>query len=76
MSKHPTLSTLKAGMEGIVLKLDGGEQFRQKMHGLGIRKGMNLRIIQGSAEHPFLVDAAGTKVAIGWGMTQKIIVRI
>ena len=72
-----TLSQLKAGESGTVKALEGGHGFQRRLHSLGIRTGKNIRKV---SSHPFggpmVVKVDGMRIAIGRGMTHKIIVSV
>ena len=70
--KITSLSQLKEGMTVRVVSVFGGRACRQKLCDLGIIPGEELKILQGGKNHPFLIEVNGSKVGIGFGMTEKV----
>lgn len=74
-----TLSSMKAGQKGCVLVLRGGREFQQRIIGLGLNVGSNIEVLQkGSMEHeegPVVVRSGDTRLMVGHGMADKVIVK-
>ena len=73
--KGVPLTALGSGKAGIILDFIGGAHFRQKLFNLGLLPGMRFTVEQGGGGAPFLIHAAGTRVMIGRGMAEKIMVK-
>ena len=72
-----TLNQLNKGVEGTVVNLNGGRGLVNKLNSLGIRKGKNVSKISDSfIGGPVTVRIDNTKIAIGRGMADKIIVEV
>ena len=69
------ISTLETGKTAVILRLEGGFQFRKKMGDMGIREGKTIRLV---AIHPFhgpvVVEVDGRKTTLGRRMAEHIIV--
>ena len=73
-----SLSFLKEGESGVVYDFKGGEKFRKKLESLGIRKNKRIKKISDMVlKGPITIQIENSsRVAIGRGMAEKIIVRI
>lgn len=69
------LTNLKVGESGIVLSLEGGSCFQQRLRTLGLKEKKKLRVV---AIHPFrgpvVIEIDDRKISIGRGMASKILV--
>jgi Fe2+ transport system protein FeoA len=54
--------------------VDGGRGVRKKLFDLGIVPGSELEIVQGVPHSPYVVKVNDTRMMIGWGMVQKVLV--
>jgi ferrous iron transport protein A len=68
---------MKSGESGIVVEFLGGHGLINRLNALGIRlckkiTKLNSMLMRG----PIIVDVDGMKIAIGYGMAQKIIVEV
>jgi len=60
---------------GVTVKLlSGGYGFIARMVSLGIAPGTVIRVVRNSGRGPILVEARDTRVAIGRGAAQKVLV--
>ncbi len=66
------LSFLPEGERGIVVNLNGGRSFQEKMVSMGIIQGKSIEILSGSPGQALLVLTGGTRLAIGFGLARKI----
>ena len=73
------LSRMNKGQTGCVLALRGGRDFQQRILSLGLSVGCEIELLQkGSADHtegPVVVRSGDTRLMVGHGMAEKIIVR-
>ena len=68
-----TLTELKEGIPAKVISLEGGHNFRGRMHSMGIIPGSIIKIVEsGEGGGPFLVAVSETRLMIGHGMAEKI----
>lgn len=72
------LSRLKNNEKGVVLALEGGRRFVHRMTGMGLNVGSRVDVIQsGDGQHgPTLVATGETRLAIGHGMAEKIMISV
>lgn len=71
------LTNLAEGESGVVWELVGGHQFVRRLESMGIRKGKNIKKLSGMfLRGPITVQVGHTKISIGHGMAEKIVVAV
>ena len=72
------LSKFQAGQKGIVVAFNGGRSFRNRIMSMGLKVGSELQVVSTSQilGGPVLVMVGETRLAIGWGMAQKIMIKL
>ena len=72
------LSQLKVSEQGVVIALNGGRQFVNRLIGMGLSVGSRVQVIQGANGRPgpVLVAAGGARLGIGHGMAEKVSVAV
>ena len=69
------ITSLETGRTAVILCLEGGHLFRERMGALGIREDKKVRLV---AKHPFhgpvVVEIDGREITLGRGMAENIIV--
>lgn len=69
------LSQLREGMVARIKYLTSGFGLQRKISALGIRIGKNVRVVSSHRfGGPIVVEVEGTRIAIGRGVANKIIV--
>jgi len=70
------LSDLPAGAEATVVALSGGRGFRHRLVSMGLNIGCGVKVLRGSAAGggPTLLAVGQTRLAIGHGMAERILV--
>ena len=69
------LTELRRGKTAIVVEINGGHEFKEKVDSMGLRIGS--RVVKLSAQTmkgPVTIKTGSTKLAIGHGMAKKILV--
>lgn len=69
------LSEIKPGETVIIQEIKGDKNFITYLLNIGLSPGNVIRIISGSKKTPYVVDFAGSKIALTWSTCTKIIVR-
>ncbi|MDD3345654.1 MAG: FeoA domain-containing protein [Candidatus Omnitrophica bacterium] len=69
------LCDVRDGEEAAVLFIHGGRMAQQRLVELGILPGERVRMFHNSGAGPLTVRVKGSKLSIGHGLAQKIIVR-
>jgi ferrous iron transport protein A len=71
------LTQLQAGKEARIIEISGGQRMLQKVESLGMRDGVKIKKVSSQMMRgPITVQIGNTRVAIGFGMAQKIFVSI
>ncbi|MFC1809353.1 ferrous iron transport protein A [Candidatus Omnitrophota bacterium] len=68
------LSSISAQRKVKIIALNGGNVFQSRITSLGLHVGSYITIVRHAKRGPLLVEAKGTRIALGHGMAQKIIV--
>ena len=68
------LAMVEPGRKVRVVSVDAGRRFRARLSAMGLLPGVELRVITNVAKGPFIVALRGTRVMIGRGMLEKIMV--
>ncbi len=79
MSKSVSLDSLDTGAKARVLALRGGREFQHRIQSLGLSVGCEVYVMQNNGnaedESAVAVRVGDTRLMIGHGMAQKVIVR-
>jgi ferrous iron transport protein A len=71
------LSELQTGQSGWVEAISGGWNFRQSLNQVGIHSGDSFKVERGAhLGGPVLIKINSSQIALGHGMSDKILVRI
>ena len=72
------LSALRRGQSATIVSLTGGRGMQHRLTSMGLHVGKRIEILRGGidAGGPTLVAAGETRLAIGHGMTDRILVRV
>lgn len=69
------LTQVSKGKNLEVVKIEGGKIFREKVESLGLRVGVNVKKLSTQVmSGPITIQVGSSKVTLGRGMAQKIIV--
>ncbi len=69
-----TLSNAKVGESVRLVAVRGGTHIRRRLADLGLNTGMTVKIINGIESGPMILSVKDSRLAIGRGMAEKIIV--
>ena len=69
------LLSLNPGERGVVVDLRGGPNFRSRLYAMGLAPGAIVRVLENYPRGPVIVEAGGTRLALGKGMAAKVLVR-
>ncbi len=75
MIMYVHLTHMNEGEEGVVVDIHGGIGARQKLIGMGITPGTRIRVLKSSPPGPIIIAVGSSRIAIGRGIADKIIVR-
>lgn len=68
------LSLARRGDKLKIVRFKGGKNFKKKIDDMGLVKGSIIEIKQGGFKEPFIVEKNKNLIAVGYGMTGKILV--
>jgi Fe2+ transport system protein FeoA len=71
-TKVKFLKELKRGDTAKVAEIEGGEQTVSRLQTMGIFAGTEITVIQTTKNGPFIIEARGSRVALGKSLTGKI----
>jgi ferrous iron transport protein A len=75
--KSIPLVELKSGQEGTIDSIDGGHGMRKNLQNLGVREGVKVKLINRHfMKGPVVILIGKSRVAIGFGMARRIMVRV
>jgi Fe2+ transport system protein FeoA len=57
-----------------VVGLNGGFGLRRKLADMGLTPGVSLKVVHSQGRGPILIDVRGSRIALGFGVAQKILV--
>lgn len=69
------LTMVLPGKEVTLVSINGGKGMRLRLYSMGLTPGVKLRVLNNGAPGPFLVSVRDFKVALGYGMAKKILVK-
>lgn len=69
-----SLSTVKSGVSAEIQRMLGGHHFLSRLASLGFTPGARLRVVQNYGHGPIIVSVRETRVALGRGEAEKILV--
>ena len=69
------LDQIDPGMRAVVSELRGGREFASRLAGMGISVGSQIKVLQNPAHGSLLVLVRDTRIALGRGEAEKILVR-
>lgn len=75
MSMRKSLTDLITGEQGTVLAFEGGRSVNNRLTSLGFTPGVEICVVQNYGRGPLIVTVRGSRVALGRGEAQKIIVQ-
>jgi len=68
------LTMINEGRTVILHEILGGMGIRRRLTDMGLRPGSHIRVVSNSGRGPFVIGVGSTRLMIGRGMAQKIMV--
>ncbi len=75
LREYMPLSNMEKGAYCYVYQIRGGGGFTRRLYDLGILPNSELKVCYNVYRGPMLVEVKGTRLALGRGITKKIIVK-
>jgi len=69
-----TLSKIRSGTVVRLISVEGGSNLKSRLASMGLIPGEEIKVIRNSLAGPFIVIVKGTRLMLGRGMAQKIMV--
>jgi len=70
-----TLTNVDPGKEVTIMDINGGRGVRSKLYSMGLIPGIKLKVLNRNGSGPVMIAVKDSRLAIGHGMAQKIIVK-
>jgi len=71
---YMNLGTVRGGESAQIINMQGGHHFLSRLASLGFTPGARLRMVQNYGRGPLIVSLRDTRVALGRGEAEKILV--
>ena len=68
------LSMASPGERIRIVRIQGGRGVQGRLTSMGLNQGAEVEVIKSSGPGPFIVASGQTRIALGFGMAQKIVV--
>ena len=65
----------RPGEEVLLVGIEAGFGLRRKLADMGLSPGVPLRVVHSQMPGPVIIEVRGSRLALGRGMTQRIMVR-
>ena len=62
------------GQDVVVVSINGGRKIRSRLNDMGLNEGLKIRVLHSHGAGPCIVLVGDTRLALGRGMAQKILV--
>jgi Fe2+ transport system protein FeoA len=76
MEKTIILIELKKGQTGIIVSLFGGRKACMRLADMGLTPGTEIKMLRNGHLCPVEISVRGSKLAIGYGIAAKILVKV
>ena len=73
-NKLVNLGKLRKGTKAAVVSLEGGKAFQERISGMGLNPGCQIKVLSSGLAGPVLIAVGETRIALGKGMLEKIMV--
>ncbi len=74
MPKQTVLTMVTPGKEVTLVSITGGRGLRAKLTDMGLNEGMQIKVLHSHRPGPCVILAGNTRLVLGHGMAQKILV--
>ena len=75
MSQYMPLAMAYSGEEVTIVDIRGGRGLARRLADMGLIPGTTLRVINSQMPGPILIDLRGSRLVLGFGVAQKIMVK-
>jgi ferrous iron transport protein A len=75
MGQDVPLAMIAAGETVVVTEVKAGRGLQGRLAGMGLTPGVRIKVLNSQASGPMLIDLRGSRVALGRGIAQRIVVK-
>ncbi len=68
------LTVVKTGSRVRLVAVEAGHGLQGRLAAMGLVPGVEIKVLRNSAHGPFLIEVKGSRIMLGRGMAQKLIV--
>ncbi|NMC52736.1 MAG: ferrous iron transport protein A [Chloroflexi bacterium] len=68
------LSMVNQNQEVKLVAIQGGLKMKQRLADLGLNIGMSIRVLKKASGGPMIIAVKESRLALGWGMANRILV--
>ena len=68
------LSLVQVGRKVRLISVDSGFGLRSRLTAMGLVPGVEIAVLKHSMHGPFIIEVKGSRIMLGRGMAQKIVV--
>ena len=68
------LASLADGVRARLVRVEAGHGLRSRLTAMGLRPGVEVRVVNNRGAGPFVVAVEGTRIVLGRGMAHKVYV--
>ena len=76
VNQHMPLAMVSPGEMVTVVDVRAGRGLQRRLADMGLVPGTTLKVINGHAPGPIIIDLRGSRLVLGHGMAQKIMVKV
>ena len=70
------LAYLPEGKSGVVVDIYASKKLATKLRDMGLVRGTKVKVLKSSKPGPILIEVKGSKLAVGRGISMKVIVKV
>jgi Fe2+ transport system protein FeoA len=70
------LAMIAEGENVQLINITGGRVLRKRLADLGLNPGMNLKVVRVDSQGPLILAVKDSRIALGRGMAQKVMVEL
>ena len=76
MNQHMPLAMVSPGEVVTVVNIRAGRGLTRRLADMGLTPGTTLRVINSQTPGPIIVEVRGSRLVLGYGIVQKVMVEI
>ncbi len=76
MNQHMPLAMVSPGEVVTVVNIRAGRGLTRRLADMGLTPGTTLRVVNSQTPGPIIVEVRGSRLVLGYGIVQKVMVEI